>query len=56
LRYKQTALGVLWAVIQPFFTMVISRCCSAAAKIPPTDPGPVFYFSALGPGSISPRP
>ena len=22
-RYKQTVLGVLWAVIQPFFTMIV---------------------------------
>ena len=23
LRYKQTVLGVLWAIIQPLFTMVV---------------------------------
>lgn len=50
-RYKQTVLGVLWAVIQPFFTMVLfTLLFSQLAKIP-TDgiPGPIFYFSALVP-------
>jgi lipopolysaccharide transport system permease protein len=50
-RYKQTVLGVLWAVIQPFFTMVIfTLLFGQLAKIP-TDgiPGPIFYFSALVP-------
>src|SRR6266852_1762567 len=50
-RYKQTVLGVLWAVIQPFFTMlVMTLLFGQLAKIP-TDgiPGPVFYFSALVP-------
>jgi lipopolysaccharide transport system permease protein len=50
-RYKQTVLGVLWAVIQPLFTMVIfTLLFGGLAKIP-TDgiPGPIFYFSALVP-------
>ena len=50
-RYKQTVLGVLWAVIQPFFTMVLfTLVFGQLAKIP-TDgiPGPIFYFSALVP-------
>ena len=50
-RYKQTVLGVLWAVIQPFFTMVLfTLLFGQLAKIP-TDgiPGPIFYFSALVP-------
>jgi lipopolysaccharide transport system permease protein len=50
-RYKQTVLGVLWAVIQPFFTMVVfTLLFGQLAKIP-TDgmPGPIFYFSALVP-------
>lgn len=50
-RYKQTALGVLWAVIQPFFTMVVfTLLFGKLAKIP-TDgiPGPIFYFAALVP-------
>jgi len=50
-RYKQTVLGVLWAVIQPFFIMVVfTLLFGQLAKIP-TDgiPGPIFYFSALVP-------
>jgi lipopolysaccharide transport system permease protein len=50
-RYKQTVLGVLWAVIQPLFTMVVfTLLFGQLAKIP-TDgiPGPIFYFSALVP-------
>lgn len=50
-RYKQTVLGVLWALIQPFFTMVVfTLLFGQLAKIP-TDgiPGPIFYFSALVP-------
>jgi len=50
-RYKQTVLGVIWAVIQPLFTMVIfTLLFGQLAKIP-TDgiPGPIFYFSALVP-------
>src|SRR5262245_51600959 len=50
-RYKQTALGVLWAVIEPLFTMVVfTLLFGKLAKIP-TDgiPGPIFYFSALVP-------
>jgi lipopolysaccharide transport system permease protein len=50
-RYKQTFLGVLWAVIQPLATMVVfTLLFGKLAKIP-TDgiPGPIFYFSALVP-------
>jgi len=51
LRYKQTALGVLWVVIQPLFTMLVfTALFGGLAKIP-TDgiPRPIFYFSALLP-------
>jgi lipopolysaccharide transport system permease protein len=50
-RYKQTALGVLWAALQPFLTMLIfTLLFGQLAKIP-TDglPGPIFYFCALVP-------
>jgi len=50
-RYKQTVLGVLWAIIQPLFTMVIfTLLFGGLAKIS-TDgiPGPIFYLSALVP-------
>jgi lipopolysaccharide transport system permease protein len=50
-RYKQTALGVAWAIIQPFFTMVIfSIFFGRLAKIPSDGvPYPVFSFAALVP-------
>ncbi len=50
-RYKQTVLGVLWAVIQPLFTMVVFVLLFSQLARIPTDgtPGPIFYFSALVP-------
>ena len=50
-RYKQTALGVLWAVIQPFFTMLIFTVVFGQIANISSDgvPRPVFYFSALLP-------
>jgi lipopolysaccharide transport system permease protein len=50
-RYKQTALGVLWAVIQPLFTMALFTVLFGRVANIPTDgvPRPVFYFSALLP-------
>src|ERR1039457_3968759 len=50
-RYKQTALGAAWAVIQPFFTMLIfSLFFGRLAKIPSDGiPYPVFAYAALVP-------
>ena len=50
-RYKQTVLGASWAIIQPFFTMVVfSLFFGKIAKIPSDDlPYPLFSFSALVP-------
>ena len=50
-RYKQTALGVLWAVIQPLFTMALFTILfGRVAKISSDGvPRPVFYFSGLLP-------
>jgi lipopolysaccharide transport system permease protein len=50
-RYKQTALGALWAIIQPFFTMIVfSLFFGRLAKIPSDDiPYPIFSFAALVP-------
>jgi lipopolysaccharide transport system permease protein len=50
-RYKQTVLGMLWAVIQPFFLMLIFVVLfGRLAKIPTDEiPQPIFYFSALVP-------
>jgi lipopolysaccharide transport system permease protein len=50
-RYRQTVMGVLWAIIQPFFTMVIfSLFFGRLANIPSDGvPYPVFSFAALVP-------
>ena len=50
-RYKQTELGIAWAVIQPFLTMVIfSLFFGRLAKIPSDGiPYPIFAFTALVP-------
>lgn len=50
-RYKQTLLGVSWAIIQPFCTMVVfSLFFGRLAKIPSDGiPYPIFSYSALLP-------
>jgi lipopolysaccharide transport system permease protein len=50
-RYKQTILGGAWAIIQPFFTMVVfSLFFGKLAKIPSDGiPYPIFCFAALVP-------
>ena len=50
-RYKQTALGAAWAIIQPFFTMVVfSLFFGRLARIPSDGlPYPLFAFAALVP-------
>jgi len=50
-RYKQTVLGAAWAIIQPFFTMVVfSVFFGKLAKIPSDGiPYPIFSYAALVP-------
>jgi lipopolysaccharide transport system permease protein len=50
-RYKQTVLGAAWAIIQPFFTMVVfSLFFGKLAKIPSDGiPYPIFCYTALVP-------
>lgn len=50
-RYKQTVLGAAWAIIQPFFTMVVfSLFFGGLAKVPSDDvPYPIFSYAALVP-------
>lgn len=50
-RYKQTALGAAWAVIQPLFTMLVfSLFFGRLAKIPSDGiPYPLFAYCALVP-------
>jgi lipopolysaccharide transport system permease protein len=51
IRYKQTAIGAAWAVLQPFLTMLIfSLFFGKLAHIPSQGlPYPIFYYSALLP-------
>jgi lipopolysaccharide transport system permease protein len=48
-RYKQTVIGILWAIIQPFMTMVVfSLFFGGLAKIPSDGmPYPIFSYTAL---------
>lgn len=50
-RYKQTVLGAAWAIIQPFFTMLIfSIFFGRLAKMPSDGiPYPIFTYTALVP-------
>jgi lipopolysaccharide transport system permease protein len=50
-RYKQTALGASWAIIQPFSTMVVfSLFFGKLAKMPSDGiPYPIFSYAALVP-------
>src|SRR5215208_2625745 len=50
-RYRQTVIGALWAIIQPFLTMVVfSVFFGKLAKIPSDDiPYPIFTYAALVP-------
>jgi len=50
-RYKQTVLGIAWAIIQPFFTMIVfSLFFGRLAKVPSDGvPYPIFSFAALVP-------
>jgi lipopolysaccharide transport system permease protein len=53
-RYKQTALGIAWAIIQPFFTMVVfSVFFGRLGGIETGDvPYPIFAFAALLPWQL----
>lgn len=50
-RYKQTVLGIAWAILQPLFTMVVfSLFFGRLAQIPSDGvPYPLFSFAALVP-------
>lgn len=53
-RYKQTILGVAWAIIQPFTTMVVFSIFFGRLAGVPSDgiPYPIFSFAALVPWSF----
>jgi len=50
-RYKQTSIGVAWAILQPFLTMVVfTFVFGRFANFPSKDvPYPIFVYSALLP-------
>jgi len=50
-RYKQTSIGVLWAILQPFLTMVVfTLVFGKFADFPSKNvPYPIFVYSALLP-------
>src|SRR6476469_7265535 len=51
-RYKQTAIGVAWAVIRPFLTMVVFTIVfSQVAKLPSEGaaPYPIMVFAGMLP-------
>lgn len=50
-RYKQTAIGAAWAILQPFLTMLLfTLVFGRFAHIPSEGmPYPIFYYSALLP-------
>jgi lipopolysaccharide transport system permease protein len=54
IRYKQTALGFLWAIIQPLFLMVVfTLFFGNLAKVPSEGiPYPLFTFAALIPWTL----
>lgn len=50
-RYRQTAIGAAWAVVQPFMTMVVFTVFFGRLAKVPSDgiPYPLFAFAALVP-------
>jgi lipopolysaccharide transport system permease protein len=53
-RYKQTVLGVLWAILQPVMTMIVFSIFFGRLARVPSDgiPYPIFAFTALLPWQL----
>src|SRR5260370_4597520 len=53
-RYKQTALGAAWAILQPVMTMIVfSVFFGKLAKVPSDGiPYPIFAYAALLPWQL----
>jgi lipopolysaccharide transport system permease protein len=49
IRYKQTVLGFLWAVLQPLLLMVVMTTFFGSYAKSAGVPGPIYYFAALVP-------
>ncbi len=49
-RYKQTAIGVIWALIQPFITMLVFTVFAGLTKLPSEGvPQPILIFAGILP-------
>ena len=50
-RYRQTVIGALWAIVQPFLTMIIFSIFFGKLAAVPSDniPYPIFSYAALVP-------
>ncbi|MGD1095586.1 MAG: ABC transporter permease, partial [Bryobacteraceae bacterium] len=49
-RYKQTIIGVAWALIRPALTMAVFVAFRRMSKLPPSDvPDAIIVFAALLP-------
>ncbi|BAZ47959.1 ABC-2 type transporter [Nostoc sp. NIES-4103] len=49
-RYKQTAIGIAWALIRPFLTMIVFTVVfGKLAKLPSPVPYPILVFAAMLP-------
>jgi lipopolysaccharide transport system permease protein len=54
-RYKQTIIGILWAILRPFFIMIVFTVIfSHIAKLPSdgSSPYPLMVFAAMLPWSL----
>jgi lipopolysaccharide transport system permease protein len=51
-RYKQTALGIAWAVLQPLFLMLLMTLFFGKYADQAGVPGPVYYLAALVPWMV----
>jgi len=53
-RYKQTLLGVGWAILQPFMTMIVFSIFFGSLAQVPSDgvPYPIFTYTALIPWTL----
>lgn len=50
IRYKQTVVGIAWALIRPFLTMLVLTLVMKIGKLPPGGvPAPLFVFVAMLP-------
>src|SRR5262249_50775529 len=53
-RYKQTVIGILWAILRPFLTMVVFTVIFGRLAALPRDGGPyaLMVFAAMLPWSL----